>query len=103
LYRVDIAKETYWAADDADKERIIKQHAKGNSKVDITRFKGLGEMMPKTLWDTTLDPKKRRLLRVEISDALGTDRVINDLMGKDPAPRFKLIMERAEEAEALDL
>jgi DNA gyrase subunit B/topoisomerase-4 subunit B len=103
LYRVDISKETYWAADDADKERIIKQHAKGNSKIDITRFKGLGEMMPKTLWDTTLDPKKRRLLRVEISDALGTDRVINDLMGKDPAPRFKLIMERAEEAEALDL
>ncbi|HTM44821.1 MAG TPA: DNA topoisomerase IV subunit B [Polyangiaceae bacterium] len=103
LYRVDISKETFWATDDVDKERIIKQHAKGNAKVEITRFKGLGEMMPKTLWDTTLDPKRRRMLRVEISDVLGTDRVINELMGKDPAPRFKLIMERAEEAEALDL
>jgi DNA gyrase subunit B/topoisomerase-4 subunit B len=103
LYRVDIGKETYWAADDADKERIIKQHAKGNSKPEITRFKGLGEMMPKVLWDTTLNPKTRRLLRVEIADPLTTDRVINELMGKDASARFRFIMERAEEADKLDV
>jgi DNA gyrase subunit B/topoisomerase-4 subunit B len=103
LYRVDIGKETYWAADDADKERILKQHAKGNSKPEITRFKGLGEMMPKVLWETTLNPKTRRLLRVEISDALATDRVINELMGKDASARFRFIMERAEEADELDV
>jgi DNA gyrase subunit B/topoisomerase-4 subunit B len=103
LYRVDIGKETYWAADDADKERIIKQHAKGNSKPEITRFKGLGEMMPKVLWDTTLNPKTRRLLRVEIADPLTTDRVINELMGKDASARFRFIMERAEEADELDV
>jgi DNA gyrase subunit B len=103
LYRVDIGKETHWAADDADKERILKQHVKGNVKPEITRFKGLGEMMPKVLWDTTLNPKTRRLLRVEISDPLTTDKVINELMGKDPAARFHFIMERAEEADELDV
>jgi DNA gyrase subunit B len=103
LYRVDIGKETYWAADDPDKERILKQHAKGNAKPEITRFKGLGEMMPKVLWETTLNPKTRRLLRVEISDALATDRIINELMGKDASARFRFIMERAEEADELDV
>src|SRR4051812_39951390 len=103
LYRVDIGKETYWAADDADRDRILKQHVKGNAKPEITRFKGLGEMMPKVLWETTLNPKTRRLLRVEISDALATDRVINELMGKDASARFRFIMERAEEADELDV
>jgi len=72
-------------------------------KIEITRFKGLGEMMPKVLWETTLNPKTRRLLRVEIADHIVTDRVINELMGKDPSARFKFIMERAEEAEELDV
>src|SRR3954468_12532428 len=103
LYRVDIGKETHWAADDADRDRILKQHAKGNARPEITRFKGLGEMMPKVLWDTTLNPKTRRLLRVEISDALATDRVINELMGKDASARLRFIMERAEEADELDV
>ncbi len=103
LYRVDIGKETYWAADDPDKERILKRHIKGNAKAEITRFKGLGEMMPKVLWETTLNPKTRRLLRVDISDALATDRIINELMGKDASARFRFIMERAEEAQELDV
>ncbi len=103
LYRMDIGKETHWAADDADRERILKQHARANSKVEITRFKGLGEMMPKVLWETTLNPKTRRLLRVDIADALATDRVINELMGKDASARFRFIMDRAEEADELDV
>jgi DNA gyrase subunit B/topoisomerase-4 subunit B len=103
LYRIDIGKETYWAANDPDKERLIKLHQKGNAKPEITRFKGLGEMMPKVLWETTLNPKTRRLLRVEIADALATDRIINELMGKDASARFRFIMERAEEADELDV
>lgn len=105
LYRVDIGKETYWAADEADRESILAEHAKANSKIEITRFKGLGEMMPKTLWETTLNPKTRRLLQVNVDadDYLATDRVMNDLMGKDPSARFDFIMNRAEEAEALDV
>jgi DNA gyrase subunit B len=102
LYRIDIGKEVHWAADDDDRERILAAK-KGNAKVEITRFKGLGEMMPATLWETTLNPLTRRLLRVGIEDNLETDRVVSDLMGKDPACRFRFIMERAEEAQELDV
>jgi DNA gyrase subunit B/topoisomerase-4 subunit B len=102
LFRIDIGKETYWAADEADRARILKQHA-GRSKPEITRFKGLGEMMPQVLWNTTLNPKTRRLLKVEIDDHLETDRVIADLMGRDASARFRFIMERAEEAEEIDV
>ena len=101
LYRIDIGKETHWALDDKHKEDILKRAGKG--KPEITRFKGLGEMMPKVLWETTMNPRTRRLLRVEIADQLITDRVINELMGKDPSARFRFIMERAEQAEELDV
>jgi len=103
LYRIDIGRETYWALDDAHRDRIVKQHGNGRGNPEITRFKGLGEMMPKILWETTLNPRTRRLLRVEISDQIVTDRVINELMGKDPSARFRFIMERAETAEELDV
>jgi DNA gyrase subunit B/topoisomerase-4 subunit B len=103
LYRIDIGKQTFWAADDADRDRLLKQHAKNGAHADITRFKGLGEMMPKVLWETTLNPKTRRMIRVDIADALQADRVISELMGKDPSARFSFIMERADEADELDV
>jgi len=103
LYRIDIGKQTFWAADDADKARILEENGKREGSVDITRFKGLGEMMPKVLWETTLAPRTRRLLKVEIADALQTDRVISDLMGKDPSARFQFIMEHAQDAGEIDV
>jgi DNA gyrase subunit B/topoisomerase-4 subunit B len=106
LYRIDIGKETFWALDDGQKDAILKQHAKnghGRATPEITRFKGLGEMMPKVLWETTLNPRTRRLLRVEVTDQIVTDRVINELMGKDASARFRFIMERADEAQELDV
>jgi len=103
LYRIDIGKTTYWALDDAQRDAILKQAASGRAHPEITRFKGLGEMMPKVLWETTLNPRTRRLLRVEIADQLVTDRVINELMGKDASARFRFIMDRAEQAEELDV
>jgi DNA gyrase subunit B len=105
LYRIDIGKDTFWALDDAHRDTILKQHQSKNGRgtPDITRFKGLGEMMPKVLWETTLNPRTRRLLRVEVTDQLVTDRVINELMGKDASARFRFIMERADEAEELDV
>ena len=103
LYRIDLGKQTFWALDDPHKERILKEHAKGRVTPEITRFKGLGEMMPKVLWETTLNPRTRRLLRVEIADVLVTDRVINELMGRDASARFRFIMDRAEDARELDV
>jgi len=105
LYRIDVGKETFWAADDAQRDAIVKKQkgSNGRATAEITRFKGLGEMMPKVLWETTLNPNTRRLLRVEVSDQIVTDRVINELMGKDASARFRFIMERAEEAEELDV
>ena len=103
LYRIDIGKDTYWALDDAHRDRLLKQYTNGRGSPEITRFKGLGEMMPKVLWETTLNPRTRRLLRVEIADQIVTDRVINELMGKDASARFRFIMDRAEEAQELDL
>ena len=103
LYRIDIGNDTYWAADEDARVQILRDKKTGNKKADITRFKGLGEMMPKVLWETTLDPRRRRLLRVEVKDGLETDRVISDLMGKDASARFHFIMDRAEQAEALDV
>jgi DNA gyrase subunit B len=106
LYRIDIGKQTYWALDEPQKAQILKDAGRGpngRATPEITRFKGLGEMMPKVLWETTLNPKTRRMLRVEIADQLATDRVINELMGKDASARFRFIMDRAEEAVELDV
>ena len=115
LYRVDVGKDTYWAIDDQHKDQIVKKAGlhptaqsprgggPGRTTPEITRFKGLGEMMPKVLWETTLNPRTRRLLKVEIADQLVTDRVINELMGKDASARFRFIMDRAQDAVELDV
>ena len=103
LYRIDAAKETHWALDDAERDKIIGALPK-NVKADISRFKGLGEMPADDLKQTTLDPRRRRALRVKVDgNELETDRILNELMGKDPAPRFKFIMEHAPKAEAESL
>jgi len=105
LYRIDVGKETWWALDEADRDRILKEKVKGNAKPQIMRFKGLGEMTADELKSTTLDPKKRISLRVTVApdDEQETERVINDLLGKDVSARFKFIMERAGEVQELDV
>jgi DNA gyrase subunit B/topoisomerase-4 subunit B len=101
LFRIDHGKETFWALDEADRDRIIATLPK-NARPDIMRFKGLGEMQPEELKRTTLDPGSRRLLRVTVTDIAEADRILNDLMGKDVEARFNFIMERAAQAD-LDL
>jgi DNA gyrase subunit B/topoisomerase-4 subunit B len=105
LYRIDIGKDTYWALDDAHRDKLLAEHKKGNAVPQITRFKGLGEMNPQVLKDTTLDPAKRTVLRVEIADgeALETDKVISELLGKDASARFRLITEGALEVSDIDV
>ena len=106
LYRIDIGKRDALGARrrPARRDPGAARRARARAATpEITRFKGLGEMMPKVLWETTLNPKTRRLLRVEIVDQIVTDRVINELMGRDASARFRFIMDRAEEAEELDV
>ncbi len=107
LYRIDIGKETHWALDDDRRDAILSraQSGKRSVKIDVQRFKGLGEMMPKTLKETTLDPEKRRLLKVQILDAdrVETEALISDLMGKNAGARYDFIMEYAADADALDV
>ena len=98
LFRVDHGKETHWALDEADRDRIVAGLPK-NAKVEIMRFKGLGEMQPEELKRTTLDPATRRFLRITIADGMETDRVLTELMGKDVEARFKFIMERSAQAD----
>jgi DNA gyrase subunit B len=103
LFRVDIGKQTWWALDEDHRDRIIKEHAKGNAKPNIMRFKGLGEMSAEDLKATTLDRKKRVALKVAIENELETDRVINDLLGRDVSARFKFIMEQASDVREIDV
>jgi len=105
LYRLDAGKKTYWALDEAEKSEIEERLRKSNSriKIDVQRFKGLGEMMPQTLKETTLDPAKRRLLKVTINEKTLTENTIAGLMGRDASVRYRFIMENAQMAEDLDV
>ncbi|MEP6653373.1 MAG: DNA topoisomerase IV subunit B [Myxococcales bacterium] len=98
LFRIDHGKETYWALDELDRDRIVATLPK-NARPEVMRFKGLGEMQPEELKRTTLDPATRRFLRVTITDAAETDRILGELMGKDVEARFKFIMERSSQAD----
>lgn len=94
LYRIQIGKDFYYAYDELERDQIIKE--KGNGKVTIQRYKGLGEMNPDQLSDTTMDPKKRILKQVTIDNAEEADKIFTTLMGEEVAPRKKFIQTHAK-------
>ncbi|MFP6769738.1 MAG: toprim domain-containing protein, partial [Planctomycetaceae bacterium] len=102
LYRIEIGNETFYAQDDADKERVVSEATAGR-KIVIDRFKGLGEMNSGQLRDTTLDPSKRILLRVDIESQLDADNTFRQLLGRDASERYRVIMEEAGEVDDLDI
>ena len=102
LYRIDIGKEVHWAGSDEEKVLILSE-ARSNAKPTISRFKGLGEMFPQQLKETTLNPSTRRLLKVEVQDELHTDRTFHDLMGKRTEARYEFLMANATLADNLDV
>ena len=104
LYRISQGAKTAYARDDDHKAQLIKTVFKG-AKVEIGRFKGLGEMMPAQLKETTMDPKKRTLLRVEVLDEAraSTGDAVERLMGNKPEARFTFISERAAFADGAEL
>lgn len=112
LYKIVIGNKNFYALDDEDKDAILKKELKGNVKPDISRFKGLGEMSAIQLKETTMDKKKRMLLKVLIpscnteegkEEAFETRRQVERLMGKNPETRFKFIIERAKFVDDLDI
>jgi topoisomerase-4 subunit B len=106
LYRLTQGGKTIYARDDADRERILKKEFRSNAKVEVSRFKGLGEMMAAQLKETTMRPGHRTLLQVHIpeDDIEQTENLFERLMGKKPELRFQFIQENAEFArEAVDI
>ena len=104
LYKITHGQETFWAGDDKSRDKILAKLPK-NAKPNITRFKGLGEMPAKLLNETTLDPARRRLLRVTLpdDDRPYIESTVSELMGKEPEPRFKFIMAEAYTAKDIDI
>ncbi len=102
LYRVDAGKETFWALDETELQERLASLPR-NVRPEVSRFKGLGEMPPEDLWATTLDPRRRRALRVTVQNELEADRTFAELMGRDPEPRFRFIMQEAPSLRAEEL
>jgi topoisomerase IV subunit B len=105
LYSIRQGGKVAYARNDAHKDELLKREFTGRGKIEIGRFKGLGEMMASQLKETTMDPRKRTLLRVEVSEAeeAGTKLSVDNLMGTKPEARFRFIQERAEFAAAEEL
>jgi topoisomerase-4 subunit B len=105
LYRLTQGAKSVYAMDDKDRERKIKREFKANAKVEVSRFKGLGEMPPAQLKETTMDPSKRTLLKVlALPDhRAATAERVESLMGRRPELRFAFIQENAKSVQELDV
>lgn len=129
LYRVKIGRKSRYAYSDTEKNEVIAEMIKAKKsdkadvedikeeiegertgsvkvegvKINLQRYKGLGEMNPEQLWDTTMDPEQRKLVRVTIEDAEQADETFDTLMGKDVAPRKRFIQTHAKNVENLDI
>jgi len=95
LFRLTQGSKSIYARDEQHREELLKREFKANAKVEVSRFKGLGEMLPNQLKETTMDPAKRTLLRVQIVEEQVTGQRVDSLMGNKPEERFRFIQENA--------
>jgi topoisomerase-4 subunit B len=114
LYRISQGDNSLYARDDAHKEELMQTTFSGRGKIEISRFKGLGEMMPVQLRETTMDPRRRSLLRVIVTSANDneaanlaeikhTENLVESLMGRKPELRFQFIQENAKFVREVDV
>jgi DNA gyrase subunit B len=101
LYRLASGKQQHWVYSDAEKEAQLSKMK--SSKVDVQRYKGLGEMSPQQLWETTMNPSTRTLLKVQVDDAMKADEIFHILMGSEVPPRKSFIQAHARSVKNLDI
>ncbi|MDP2726225.1 MAG: toprim domain-containing protein, partial [Dehalococcoidia bacterium] len=102
LFRIQSGKEVHWVYNEKDKERLLAKMGK-EKNVNIQRYKGLGEMNPEQLWETTMNPQNRTLLMVRVEDALKADEIFDMLMGDSVPPRKSFIQAHAKSVKNLDV
>jgi DNA gyrase subunit B len=102
LYRVKAAKFQQWVYSEPEKEAVLAQ-LKESRKVEVQRYKGLGEMSAEQLWDTTMNPATRTLLEVTVEDAVKADHIFHMLMGDEVPPRKAFIQAHARSVKNLDI
>ena len=103
LYKISKGKKEKWVYTDIEKDKILEEYKESNAKIEIQRYKGLGEMNAEQLWETTMNPENRTLYKVTLGELKDPNKTFSDLMGDDVEPRREFILKNAKYATNIDV